>query len=285
MEDNQLGKNLKHLRKIHGETLKDLADNIFLAQSTIVGYENGERKPDYQKLVAIAAHYGKTVDEILYTDLTGLKPININDKSLSDMNGLYKKLIPLFSSDEVMNNKNFRKAYHLCERVLEAFSKNEYLNGHIIVEILEGFLQAAEETEAPEAVANVMWSVFLWWSQSNDPKQMLSWQNRLMSKRIDMNHFMQEYQKSQKTPEINEKKKSFLQNFKEVINEMIRCLKSNVEWSELGDYYLALSFLLNMVDTELSSEMNKTIGMQMLLAYAELGNQYAIQFIRITFND
>ena len=34
-----------------------------------------------------------------------------------------------------------------------------------------------------------------------------------MSKRIDMNHFMQEYQKSQKTPEINEKKEEFSSEF------------------------------------------------------------------------
>ena len=50
-----------------------------------------------------------------------------------------------------------------------------------------------------------------------------------------------------------------------MITETIKTLKSDTEWAELRDYYLALTFLFDMVDTELSSEFNITIGNQILL--------------------
>ena len=46
---------------------------------------------------------------------------------------------------------------------------------------------------------------------------------------------------------------------------------------------MALTFLFDMVDTELSTEFNIAIGNQMLVAYAELGNPYAIQFLTTVF--
>lgn len=182
-----------------------------------------------------------------------------------------------------MRNSRFRSAYRLCEKALEASVKGENLSGHIVVDIWDCFLHAVDETEALEAVANLVWSIFLWWSQINDIQQMLALQNKLQSNRIDMKGFIQEYQDTQRTAEVSEKKQAFLQNFKEMITEAIKALKSDTEWAELGDYYLALTFLFDMVDTELSSEFNIAIGNQMLVAYAELGNLYAIQFIATVF--
>ena len=40
--ENQLGKNIRHLREINGETLEDLGSKVFLSKTTISGYETGE---------------------------------------------------------------------------------------------------------------------------------------------------------------------------------------------------------------------------------------------------
>ena len=281
--ENQLGKNIRHLREINGETLEDLGSKVFLSKTTISGYESGRRKPDFEKLVVIAKHFGRIVDELLHTDLTEIQASDINDKSVADIIEIYRKIFPLFSSEETMRNNRFRSAYHLCEKVLEAFTKGEILNGHIIVDILDCFLHAIDETEAPEAVANLMWAIFLWWSQINDIQKILALQNKLQSNRIDMKGCIQEYQETQRSTEVSEKKQAFLQDFKEMITEVIKSLKSDTEWAELGDYYLALTFLFDMVDTELSTEFNIAIGNQILVAYAELGNPYAIQFLATVF--
>ena len=87
--------------------------------------------------------------------------------------------------------------------------------------------------QAPEAVANLVWSIFLWWSQINDIQKMLALQNKLQSNRIDMKGVIQEYQETQRTAEVSEKKQAFLQDFKEMITEAIRALKLDTEWAEL----------------------------------------------------
>ena len=139
MADNQLGKNIKHLREINGETLEELGKKVFLSKTAISGYEAGRRKPDFEKLVIIAKHFGKTVDELLHTDLTEIQASNINDKSVVDIIEAYKKMFPLFSSEEVMRNSRFKSAYRLCEKVLEISTKGEILSGHIVVDILDCF--------------------------------------------------------------------------------------------------------------------------------------------------
>lgn len=72
-----------------------------------------------------------------------------------------------------------------------------------------------------------------WWSQINDIQKMLALQNKLQSNRIDMKGVIQEYQETQRTAEVSEKKQAFLQDFKEMITEAIRALKSDTEWAEL----------------------------------------------------
>ena len=62
---------------------------------------------------------------------------------------------------------------------------------------------------------------------------MLALQNKLQSNRIDMKGVIQKYQETQRTAEVSEKKQAFLQDFKEMITEAIRALKSDTEWAEL----------------------------------------------------
>ena len=78
MDDNQLGRNIQHLREMHNETLEELGSVIHCAKSTVKGYENGSRKPDLQTLQSLAAHYNKPVDELLHTNLTGVENISLD---------------------------------------------------------------------------------------------------------------------------------------------------------------------------------------------------------------
>ena len=58
---NAVGKNIKHLRLIHGETLEELGNAVYLGHTAIKNYESGNRLPDLYIIEAIASHYGKTV--------------------------------------------------------------------------------------------------------------------------------------------------------------------------------------------------------------------------------
>ena len=275
--NNLLGRNIQRLREIHGDTLETLGDAIGFAKSTIKGYENGSRKPDPDTVKTIANYYGKTVDELMHTDLTSLEKINLQQISLSSIVEIFKKTMPLFSSKEAMNNASFKKGYDLSQRILKAFTKGETLRGSIITDVTELFIQAINETEAPEAIANLVWSIFVWWAQLFDAKEMLELQNKILAKKIDFIELSREMKNV--SPEVESSRQGFISDFDELLCGSIKSLKSDKSWSDLGDYYLALRYTNGLVDTALSPEMNVTIGLQLMIAYAQLDNKYAKIFL------
>lgn len=283
MADNQLGKNIQHLRIIHDETLEELGGIIHCAKSTVKGYENGSRKPDLQTLQLLATHYNKPVDELLHTDLTGLENISINLNSPEHTTELMRIIFPLYSSEDAMENPNFKNGYDLSQRLLAAFSKAEVLPGNMIVRIFESFATAADESESPEAAANLVWSIFVWWSQIYDTNKLLSLQDKLLSKKLSLKDWMS--LKDTEDESVAEKRASFITDFDAIITEALKVLKSEQEWSDLADYYIALRYVVGMVDTDLSTEMNSAVGMQMMLSFMMLGNSHAFIFCKTCLSE
>lgn len=283
MDDNRLGRNIQHLRIIHNETLDELGSLIHCAKSTVKGYENGSRKPDLQTLQLLSAHYNKSVDELLYTDLTGLENISIDLNSPAQTIELLRVILPLYCSEKAMKNSNFKNGYDLSQRLLEAFSNAEVLSGSMIVRIFESFVKATDEPESPEAVANLVWSIFVWWLQIYDTSKLLSLQNKLLSKKLSIKDYMS--LKDTEDVSIAEKKAGFISDFDEIVTEALKALKSEQEWSDLADYYLALRYVVGMVDTELSTEMNSAVGMQMMISFMTLGNSHAFTFFKTCLSE
>lgn len=283
MDDNQLGRNIQHLRIIYSETLDELGSIIHCAKSTVKGYENGTRKPDLQTLQLLSAHYNKPVDELLYTDLTGSENISIDLNSPAHTTELLSVILPLYCSEEAMKNSHFKSGYDLSQRLLEAFSNAEVLSGNVIVRIFESFVKATEGSETPEAVANLVWSVFVWWSQMFDTSKLLLLQNKLLSKKLSIKDYMS--LKATEDVSITEKKAGFISDFDEIVTEALKALKSEQEWSDLADYYLALRYVVGMVDTDLSAAMNSEVGMQMMLSFMTLGNSHAFTFCKTCLSE
>ena len=281
-DDNQLGKNLQHLREMYGETLDELGKVIYAARSTVKCYENGSRKPDPQTLKSIAKHYGKTVDELLHTDLTELGQTKMEVNSIKDMVNLFLKLLPLYSSEDAMRNPKFKKGYKFCQQIMDGFLSGGMLRGTIITDAYQAFIEAFEELECPEAAANLMWTIFVWWTQIFDVKQMMSLQSKYLSNKFDIKDYMKI--KENESDELKEKKHGFVSDFDEIITEILRELKSDSKWSDLADYYIALKYVMAMVDSELSPEMNSAVGMQMMLAFAKIGNPHALNFIKTSLS-
>ena len=278
MNNNQLGRNIQHLRKIYNETLDDLGNVIHCAKSTVKGYENGSRSPDLHTLQLLAVHYNIAVDELLNADLTDLENISIDLNSSCCRAELIKLIFPLYSSQDALENLSFKKGYELSQELLVGFSNNEILVGNMIVRIFEAFSTAANEINSFEAVANLLWTIFVWWSQIQDTNQILSLHNKSLSKKLSFKDWMA--LKDMEDASIAEKRASFIADFNVLINDAIKILKSDQEWSDLADYYLALRYVVGMVDTGLSSEMNLAIGEQMMISFMSLGNSQALTFYK-----
>ena len=182
-----------------------------------------------------------------------------------------------------LKNDNFRKGYESGQRLIDGFSKDEIMPGSIILKIFELFLNAVDESETPESVANLMWSIFIWWTQLYDAEQILSLQNKMLSKKLTFKDYMK--LRDSESKEIREKRTSFIADFEEVITASLRALKNEQEWSDLADYYLALRYVVGMVDTDLSSEMNSAVGIQMMLSFMSLGNDLAFKFCETCLSD
>jgi len=163
---------IKHLRTIHGETLQELGEAVDFKLTTIKNYENGARQPDHQTLQALAKHYGKTVDELLHSDLSELGPIKFSIDGSEDIAKMMEILFPLSCSDKALKNPSFKKGYDSCRSIVDAFSRNEGVYGRIIPGCFEAFGQAADDSDIPEAIANMIWLIFVLWSQITDEEVM-----------------------------------------------------------------------------------------------------------------
>ncbi|MFR6558782.1 MAG: helix-turn-helix domain-containing protein, partial [Weissella confusa] len=53
---------LKKLRNDKGETLSELSQKVGISQPTLSRYEKGTRKPKYDQLERLAAHFSVTID-------------------------------------------------------------------------------------------------------------------------------------------------------------------------------------------------------------------------------
>ncbi len=281
-DDNQLGKNIQYLRELYGETLDELGEVIHFARSTVKGYENGSRKPDPHTLDKIAKHYGKTVDELLYTDLTELIAMKMEVDSIKDILVLFQKILPLYTSEDAMRNSRFRNGYKFCHQIMDGFSKGETLRGTMITDAFQAFIEAFDELECPEAAANLMWTIFVWWTQIFDVKQMMSLQSKFLSNKLDIKDYL--IIKENESDDLKEKKHGFVSDFDEIITEILKKLKSDSKWSDLADYYIALKYVFTMVDSELSPEMNSAVGMQMMLTFAKIGNPHALNFLKTSLS-
>lgn len=278
-----LGKNIEHLRKIHGETLQELGKSVNLGNTTIKNYENADRTPDPQKLKALAKHYGKTIDELLHSDLSELGNLSFSLGSSAELVNMMKIIFPLSCSDKALRDSDFKKGYEGCCQIMNSFAGNVGIRGSIIPECFEAFGKSVEHAELPEGIANMVWLIFLLWSQFID-ENMIHALSSLMTPRKSSPPFTKAYlaAKDHESSENKNKKQSFIDDIDETIIELLKALKSDPQWSNLADYYLALRYVLSMIDTGLSAEMNSAVGMQMMLSFLSLENPYAFNYVKMS---
>lgn len=280
MSENILGKNIQFMRKLYGETLDELGDVLKLARNTVKGYESGRSEPNLETLVELSKHYGRTVDEMLNVKLYELE--GIDSKRIVDMDemlGVFLHQLPLVESKEANENGYFLKGMLVVKEMLNSFYSGEDVKGTVITDATDFFGEALKE-EIYEAGANMLWCIFfLWTQQYTDLKSLQKLKKRLYLKQVDWKEMIYEIKKDEK--KSTNKKHAFIADFDETINGLIGILKSMNQWANLGDFYLALRYRLGMIDTGCSNEMNKAVGTQMMISYALLGNQYALDFLKI----
>lgn len=65
MQTKTLGKRLKHLRKINGETQKELAEKFGRHYRTVQNWELGLAVPDIFTIIELAEYYNIGIEELI----------------------------------------------------------------------------------------------------------------------------------------------------------------------------------------------------------------------------
>lgn len=277
MDDNILGKNIKYMRTLRGETLEELGNVIRTSKTTVQGYESGRRTPDIATTALIAQYYGKTVDEIVHNKLYELEQFDSSEiVNIDELVNVFLHVLPIIETEEACENEFFLNGITNLKNILNAFHNNVEIDGLIISETIDLFDKAAE-ANIIEAVANILWCIFFTWTQQyTDLERFKKIQTRLYNEEVDWKELQYESQKDAK--KSAKKKQAFIHNFDKLIFDLIHELKDTKRWSQLGDYYLALRYILGLIDTDYSDEMSQAVGIQMMLAFLQLGNKYALDF-------
>jgi hypothetical protein len=139
---------------------------------------------------------------------------------LTDLEGIVKMmeiLFPLSCSENALKNPSFKKGYDSCRRILDAFSHNEGISGRIIPECFEAFEQATDDSEIPEAIANMIWLIFVLWSQITDEEMMRAAESLLYPRR-NSPPFVKSYMlaKANESEETKKKRQDFINDFDEI---------------------------------------------------------------------
>ncbi|MDO4275456.1 MAG: helix-turn-helix transcriptional regulator [Eubacteriales bacterium] len=281
MNDNQkIGTNLRVLRKIHHETQEGLGELLGLSKSAISAYVKGERALDTQKLQLYANHYHKTVDELVSGDLTGLKSMRYFHVSKEQMKKMFDYGFPRVYSDEESYNKSFQNAYEKHTKIYEALYDMETASKVLVSRCLEEYSTALEESELIEAAINILGLIFICWTSIVDEKYMEIGNMIKTSgkKSLEIKKLLSDGDIVIDS-EIERLREQFLEDYDDMVMELIAYTKASMEWAECGDFYLAMKYIVGMQDNYLSREMNQQIDIQMICSLCELNNPYALRYL------
>ena len=75
---NNVGKNIKKLRKEKNITQDQLAEQLHVTRQAVSNWEIGKTQPDIETLSAMAEYFEVTVEELIYGKTSQTNAINVN---------------------------------------------------------------------------------------------------------------------------------------------------------------------------------------------------------------
>ena len=273
--------NFKFLYQRYKDGQKVLGKMFGVSQGIISDYVNGKRPIPIAVLKSISEWYGIPVKELLYKDLS----TEMESPQFIDINTLEcigTKLFPFLTSDKATCNSNFRCADRIVSSVMKLDSFEELCKKDpALIQAADLYKDAWEETNAYAAIVNHLSTILLVYMIYCQPN-VKAVQMMLQSDRFDLIDFESELRfdpsKSKELP--NEKKrKAFVEKRENDVYEYIKILKKNPQFTELGDYYLALYNLFAFtVDFSEREDCSKAGGYMFGQLYM-LDNEYVKRLI------
>lgn len=277
----KLENNIRCLRVAYGETQEQLGDAIGVEKNTVSSYEKGRTEPNKKILSLIAAHYMISVEELLSYDFSGMDKITFNQNEFWEQIDV---ILPVTSSENAIKNEHFKKAYSIHRKFFDELQKQKLDNIDKAMICFEEYIDAFDdENSREEAAANFigLWYLLMVMIKLV-PKVMKNKTAALMqvkSKDTKIKRILENID-----PDFEKDADDLVNEFDDLelnkmLSDFMKSIKKSDKWYELGDYYLALRFFFNLVDNDMTWEFNRRLGIEMLSAFASVGNPYATHFL------
>lgn len=277
-EAQRLGKNIRALRNAHEETQEKLGYAIGVEKNAISYYENGKREPSNDVIASIARYYMISVEELLYSDLSGMDKIDVNPNILWENIDV---VFPIIYTEGALKNEHFKNAFDIHNEVFNQLKNLSLDSVDRLSDCVDEYFEAQNDLNSKvEAAGNIM-GIFYFFSLVMQTPKFLKNRSSVLLKISENNR---EIKKALEEPSPD------FGDFEEFLNdeetlEFVDCLllliKRSFEWSDLADYYMALRYVFSLVDNDLGMEINKRIGVEFLSSFALVKNSYAINYLRL----
>ena len=277
------GKNLRFLRTSYELGQEELANKLYMKQNGISQYETGKRFMRYETSVSVAKFFNVPVELFLKSDLSELVG-DYHNLTVEKFNSLGKVIFPILESsaaDDIYFKRGIKLFNEMEESIIE-ICKNKYdtvnykkFENMLIDKLdvcIEMFIDSCNKYHSYEAAANVVGIVFSISELYCNKTALESVESISNQQKVDIKILLQILQSS------NQDKGDFIEMCDDLIIDAIKFLKKNEDWSELGDYYMALRFLMNATDNGYEKDMNMASGYSLMYQLYELDNKYAIDF-------
>ena len=281
LNTDKIGKNIKALRKAHGETQKELADSLHLSKNTISKYERGEKVGsgqkksfDYDLLKQFSKHYNVPIKVLIEMNLSDFKFPDIFHQENPEVANLHKKIYPILKPKSNIESQEFYRAYYAHHKFLGItpnISDEEF--ELLIDDIFDGYEKSSDDTLI--SLINLVSFIILIESKLKISSQ-LSYKikNRKLKQFSKINDSLKD--------EIEENLVDF-EGLEGEIFEIFVKLKKKHFCTDLVDYLIALMYCNQLITNDLD-ETNSIIGIELMKTLVLLKNRYAIRYLKIICN-
>lgn len=277
----KLGLNIRGLRKAYGMSQLKLANELGISDKAISCYELGERIPERDILLNLAKIFRVTEHELLYDDFSNMD--ELYEKPIFDVQtnkNFMTRLFPVFHSEEAMKNVAFKRAFELHMCINEAIVSGTDLSADEISNCTDSYDKAITagiiEAVANKTAIQLIFGMLLCFTSPKIVNIFGKMGKKFSTKEVLQTGFLSSLE------DLTEEEQSWQEARKEFVNENeieiivnIYRLKHSNNYSELGDYYMALRHFFGVISTSVSDEMSRAVGQELMLDLRLLGNPHA----------
>ena len=276
-----IAKNFKFLYKHFKDKQEVLAKMFNVPQSNISGYINGTKPIPTDILHKIAIRYGVSVDDLVNKDIS-LDFDTPQTIELKDTMNFGENMFPILTSNVAKTNDNFNRAHNILLDTLRLDTLDAFYGKiNILEHAITLFQKAWDESKSYVALSNCLATILLIYAfyshRGIHIGQELIKKGSISTFDIESS-FLRDPRKPETTNPYEEKQKAFFEKYDDLVYESIKLLKSNSQFSELGDYYLAMCYFVGFAEDFIKYEESSHAGLYMLIQLSKIDNKYADRF-------